>query len=130
MNRIRQLCRWLAGLPGRASALIAFAAAPAGWRPDPPFPPGWKLPPGWRKYLSLAPGWHKHPPPLGHVAGPADQVSARIRAHAFVSGGLPGWQIILISVGAALLAAALAATVHRRRGRASAPSPGRHRQAS
>jgi hypothetical protein len=114
MNRIRRLCRWPARLLGRASVLLAFAAAPAVWRPDPPFPPGWKLPPGW----------HKHPPlPLGHVAGPAYKVPARIRAHAIVTGGMPGWQIILLAAGGALLAAALAVAVHRLRGRALAPSP-------
>ena len=51
MNRIRRLRRSLACLPRRAGALAAFAAAPAAWRPDSPFPPGWKLPSGWNDYL-------------------------------------------------------------------------------
>jgi hypothetical protein len=70
MNRIRRLRRSVACLPRRAGALAAFAAAPAAWRPDSPFPPGWRLSSGWNDYLQLPPGWRKHPPlPLGHVAG-------------------------------------------------------------
>jgi hypothetical protein len=36
-------------------------------------------------------------------------------AHTLVAGGMPGWQITLIAVGAALLAAALAVTAYRMR---------------
>ena len=36
-------------------------------------------------------------------------------AHALTTGGMPGWQIALIAAGAALLGAALAATVYRMR---------------
>ena len=111
MNRIRRLCRCPAGLSWRASAVLAVAAAPAAWRPDPPFPTGWRLPPGWNKH------------PLGRVAGPVDKVPARIRAHTVITTGMHDWQIILIAAGAALLAAALAVAVHRLRGRAPAPSP-------
>lgn len=46
------------------------------------------------------PGWNKHPPL------PAD-------AHTLVPGGMPGWQITLIAIGAALLGAALAVLAHR-----------------
>jgi hypothetical protein len=100
MNRIRRLCRCPAGLSWRASAVLAVAAAPVAWRPDPPFPTGWRLPPGWNKH------------PLGRVAGPVDKVPAQIRAHTVITTGMHDWQIILIAAGAALLAAALAILVH------------------
>jgi hypothetical protein len=38
-----------------------------------------------------------------------------VRAHALVTGGMPGWEIALIAAGAALLATALAATAYRMR---------------
>jgi len=84
MNPIRRLSAALGVLAG---ALLAFAAvAPAALaRPFPPRPPG----------------WDKHPPPLG--AG----------IHAVVAGGMPGWQIALIAIGAALLAATAAVLADR-----------------
>jgi len=83
---------WLASvLP--ASAVAAPAALASPLRPDPPW---------WLTHRALPlhlppepPGFFKHPP-LPHKAhvhvGPAD--------------GMPGWQITLITVGAAILAAA------------------------
>jgi hypothetical protein len=85
------ICRLTAAVAGLAGALLAFAAvAPAALaRPFPPRPPG----------------WDKHPPlPLGHVAG------------IHVVGGMPGWQIALIAIGAALLAASAAAGIIAKRG--------------
>ena len=102
MNPIRRLTVAVAGLAG---ALLAFAAvAPAALaRPFPPRPPG----------------WDKHPPlPLGHVAGPvlgpnrAGYPSVS-RVHTVVVGGMPGWQIALIAIGAALLAATAAVLAYR-----------------
>jgi MFS family permease len=86
MNPVRRLAAALAGLAG---ALLAFAAAaPAALaRPFPPRPPG----------------WDKHPPPP----------SAGI--HIVVVGGMPGWQIALIAIGAALLAATAAVLADRAR---------------
>ena len=93
---------------GNGGALAAFAAPPAAWRPDPPFPPGWR-PPRWNKYL---PGWDKHPPlPLGHVAGPVYPAPA----HTAVAGGMPGWQITLIAAAAVVLATAVAVALYRTR---------------
>jgi hypothetical protein len=110
MNRIRRLRRSLACLPRRAGALAAFAAAPAASRPDSPFRSG------WNDYPQLPPGWRKHPPrPLGHVAGPVYKVPAQIPAHTTVAGGMPGWQITLITATAVLLAAALTLAVYRMR---------------
>jgi hypothetical protein len=83
MNPVRRLAAGLAG------ALLAVAAvAPTALaRPFPPRPSG----------------WDKHPPlpPRG----------AAIRI--VVVGGMPGWQIALIAVGAALLAATAAVLADR-----------------
>jgi hypothetical protein len=58
---------------------------------------------------AAAPGWRKPPPLLAHV-------------HAVVTGGMPGWQITLITAGAVLAAAvvALLARAARRRAATSA----------
>src|SRR4051812_34251680 len=86
--------------PLRASPAVAPAALA---RPLPPRPPG----------------WDKHPQlPLGHVAGP---VLGPNRAgypptsyvRTVVTGGMPGWQIALIAIGAALLAATVAVLLDR-----------------
>jgi len=51
-------------------------------------------------------------PPPGGFTGP---VQAPPQVHTVVVGGMPGWQIILIAAGAALLAAALAVILDRAR---------------
>jgi hypothetical protein len=48
------------------------------------------------------------PPPEPAAPAPAE-------VQAVVTGGMPGWQIALIAVGAALMAAALAVLLDRRR---------------
>ena len=89
MNRIRRLTAILAGLAG---ALLAFAAVAPAALAD-PFPP-------------RPPGWDKHPPLPPPGAG----------IHVVVVGGMPGWQIALIAIGAALLAATAAAGIIAKRG--------------
>src|SRR5436309_3367034 len=89
MNRIRCLAAILAGLAG---ALLAVAAVAPAALAD-PFPP-------------RPPGWDKHPPLPPPGAG--------IRV--VVAGGTPGWQIALIAIGAALLAATAAAGIIAKRG--------------
>ena len=88
MNRIRHIRRLAAALTGLAGALLAFAAIapPALAQSFPPRPPG----------------WDKHPP-LPPGAG----------IHVVVVGGMPGWQIALIAIGAALLAATAAVLADR-----------------
>jgi hypothetical protein len=87
MSRICRICRSLAGLPRRAGALLASAAAaPAVLATSPPLPPG----------------WNKHPPLPAHI-------------HAVASGGMPGWQITLITAAAVLLATAVAVIIYRLR---------------
>jgi len=91
MNLIRHICRSAGVLAG---ALLALAmATPAAFATE--------APPG-------PPIWEKHPPlPPGHVVGPVPPV------HTVVIGGMPGWQITLIAVGAALAAAAAALLADR-----------------
>jgi hypothetical protein len=84
MNRIRHLRRLAGLLTGLAAALVAFGATPAFATLPPPAPPG----------------WNKHPP-------------LPVQVHAIVTGGMPGWQIALIAIGAALLAATAAVAVYR-----------------
>jgi hypothetical protein len=48
-------------------------------------------------------------PPPGGPAGPVQPP----RVHTIVTGGMPGWQIALIAIGAAIFAAALAVTLDR-----------------
>ena len=107
-RRIRPVRRLAAILAGLATAVLAAAtAAPAAFaRPAPPAPPPGPLthPP------TLPPGWNKHPPlPPGHVVGPVYNVPV----HTVVAGGMPGWQIALIAIGAALLAATAAVLAYR-----------------
>jgi hypothetical protein len=99
MNRIR---RTLAALATAAGALLAFtAASPAAFAVRVPPPGG----------------------PFGHPVKHAPTAPAHI--HAVVIGGMPGWQITLIVIGAALAAAVIAVmldrawTAHRRATRAA-----------
>ena len=67
-----------------ASVLVVLTGATAAFAyPDPPIP---------------GPAFPMHPPP---------------RVHTIVAGGMPGWQIALIAIGAAIFAAALAVTLDR-----------------
>ena len=97
MNRIRRICRSLSGLPRRAGALVATAAAaPAILAITPPLPPGWN---------------HRPPMPLEYIFGP----TVKVPGPTIVIGGMPGWQIALIAAGAALLGAVLAVIADRAR---------------
>jgi hypothetical protein len=108
MNRtrfVRPIRRLAAILAGLAAALLAAPAAsarpapPAGTPATPapagPAPVPVHLPP-------LPPGWNKHPP-----------LPAPAHPHTALAAGLPGWQITLIAVAAALLIIALALIAHR-----------------
>jgi hypothetical protein len=98
MNPIRQLRRFAGSLAGLAAALLAFAAAaPAALASG-------------RGPLPPPPIREKHPPlPPGHIHQPVHQVPV----HTVVAGGMPGWQIALIAIGAALAAATVAILVDR-----------------
>ena len=45
--------------------------------------------------------------------GPAGPVQLPAQVHTLVTGGMPGWQIALIAIGAAIFAAALAVILDR-----------------
>jgi hypothetical protein len=110
LRPVRRLATILAGL---AAALLATAtAAPAAFatRFPPPGIPASAPPaaPAPEHLPPLPPGWNKHPP-LGHVVGPIYKVPV----HAVIAGGMPGWQIALITAGAALLAVVLAIIAYR-----------------
>jgi hypothetical protein len=79
MNPIRHIRRFAAVLAGLAAAVLGATPAFATLEPD---------------------------PGAGYEA-PAS-VPAQVQVRTIVAGGMPGWQIALIAVGAALLAAALA----------------------
>ena len=120
MNPIRHIRRVVAALAGLACAWLGIAiAAPAAFAAT-RVPPPVSGSPGI-SVLHEPPGWTKHPPlPAGHVTVPVYQV------HTIVASGMPGWQIALIAVGAALFAAAAAVLADRtwsRRKSAPAPEP-------
>jgi hypothetical protein len=85
MTRIHPIRRLAGILAGLASALLAFtAASPAAFAIRVP-------PPGGYDRLG-------QPPP---------------QVHTIVTGGMPGWQITLIAVAAAVVAAAMAVILDR-----------------
>jgi hypothetical protein len=87
MNRIRRFAIMLAGLAAALVAAVAVAPAALAMVVPPPGPVS--------RFEQIA-------PPLHHT-------------HTAVSGGMAGGQIVLIAVGAALLAALLAVTADRTR---------------
>ena len=88
MNRIRRIAVTVAGL---ACAWLALAAAsPAAFAQTAMIP----VPPGG-----------------GGDYAPASAVPTITRV--IVAGGMPGWQIVLIAIGAALFAAASTVVVYR-----------------
>ena len=93
MRHIRRLIGMLTGLA--ASVVAAVAVAPSAFAMVDP-PPGGPL----SRYEPQPVTNLKHPP------GP-------VHAHTAVSIGMPGWQIALIAVGAAIAAAALAVLLDR-----------------
>jgi len=122
MNRIHVIGRlgvFLAGLAGSLLAFwagtvpAAFAAAVAPLGGDPRGHPGLPYNHSGLPYHHAGqpvpvtppagpPSWNKHPPLPAH-------------AHTLVTGGMTGWQIALIAIGAALLGAALAVIAYRMR---------------
>jgi hypothetical protein len=98
MNPIRHIRRVAGVLAGLACAWLGLAvAAPAAFASGQP-----------------PPIREKHPPlPAGHVFLPPGRVPVRVPVHTVVIGGMPGWQITLIAIGAALLAATATVVVYR-----------------
>jgi hypothetical protein len=109
MTAIRIIHRLTAALAGLACAWLGLTfAAPATFAAVSVPPPGSGSP--GLNVLHEPPGWNKHPPlPPGHVVGPVQRVPVRT----IVGGGMPGWQIALIAIGAALVAATVAVLAYR-----------------
>ncbi len=92
MNPIRHIHRLAGVLAGLACAWLGLAvAAPAAFAGGSPTP-------GPADYIT------PQPEPLHQAPLPV---------HTVVIGGMPGWQITLIAIGAALLAATATVAVHR-----------------
>jgi hypothetical protein len=109
MNPIRRVRRLAAALAGLACAWLGIAvAAPAAFaavRVPPPV-----AGPSGIAVLHDPPGWNKHPPlPPVHIHQPV-----HVPVQTVVIGGMPGWQIALIAIGAALFAAAAAVLLDRK----------------
>jgi hypothetical protein len=120
MNRIHVHARRLAGLlAGLAGTLLALSAgAPAAFAlpqsiPDPGGGPGSPVPAGAHAMVRLPSGV------LSRLEGPVQFTPQRPHTavpahfHAAVTGGMAGWQITLIAIGAALAAATLAVLMDR-----------------
>jgi hypothetical protein len=91
MNRIRRIRRLTVVLAGLACAWLGLAAAsPAAFAQD-----------------TMLPG----PAGGGGEVAPASAVPVVTRV--VVAGGMPGWQIAVIAIGAAVFAAASAVLVYR-----------------
>jgi hypothetical protein len=87
MNPIRPIRRIAGVLAGLAAALVAFATTPA----------------------------FAMEVPASGGGGPGVAPQHLTPVHTVAAGGMPGWQITLIAVGAALLAATLAVLADRAR---------------
>jgi hypothetical protein len=120
MNRIRRIRRIAAALAGLACACLALAVtAPAAFA-QALGSPGYQPLPAALVRQALLQGED-----LGPVSGPGGASSAAPAVtRIIVVGGMPGWQIALIAVGAALFAATLAVLAGRVRAahRATAPA--------
>ena len=104
MNPIQYIRRFAGVLAGLAVALVAFGATPAFATLPPPEP---------------APAHHPALSPWQLVGGYPVPGGVPVPVHpavrTVVTGGMPGWQITLIAVAAALLAATVAVLADRAR---------------
>jgi hypothetical protein len=90
MNPLKRIRWFAAALAGLAGALVAFGATPAF-------------------------AMHVPPPGSGATTSPVGTTTPPVEVHTVVVGGMPGWQIALIAVVAALLAATVAVLADRAR---------------
>lgn len=86
MNLTRHIRRSAAVLAGLAGAVLAFAA------------------PAFAQSAMI---------PVSGGGASGAQIPVPVQVRTIVAGGMPGWQIALIAVGAALIAAALAVLATR-----------------
>jgi hypothetical protein len=89
MNPIGHIRRIAAVLAGLAAALMALGVTPAFAKVQ--------------------------PEPGGAGVAPVPSAQPSVQVHTVVAGGMPAWQVILIAVAAALLAAAVAVLADRAR---------------
>jgi hypothetical protein len=113
MKPVRHLRRLAAALAGLACTWLGIAVvAPAAFAASSVPPPS-----GGSARITLPPeppGWNKHPPlPSVHIHQPIHQAPVPVPVHTVVAGGMSGWQIALIAIGAALLAATAAVLAYR-----------------
>ena len=92
MNPLKHIRRFAAVLAGLAGALVAFGATPAFAMHEPPPGSG-----------------------SGVITSPVGATTTPVQVHTVVVGGMPGWQIALIAVVAALFAATAAVLADRSR---------------
>ena len=92
MNPLKRIRRFAAVLAGLAGALVAFGATPAFAMHEPPPGSG-----------------------SGVITSPVGATTTPVQVHTVVVGGMPGWQIALIAVVAALFAATVAVLADRSR---------------
>jgi uncharacterized membrane protein len=87
MSRIHHIRRLLRVLAGLVAALVAVAGAPAAFAATGTYPP----------------------------PGPVSRYEPVAHTQAAVTGGMAGWQIVLIAVGAAIVGAIVAVLLDRAR---------------
>jgi hypothetical protein len=104
MNPIRRIGAAMAALTGALLALTTASAAYASLRPH-----GGGPAPAPARIWPIVIGGMPVPAYPRAPGGPPAQV------HTFVSYGMPGWQITLIAIGAALAAAVVAVLLDRAR---------------
>jgi hypothetical protein len=108
MNGIRRILAALAGMA------LALAAAPAAFASLPPHGGGPADTPGppvvYPCTPECSPGLDKR-----LILSHAHRTGAVYRLHTVVASGMPGWQIALIAIGAALAAATAAVLADRAR---------------
>jgi hypothetical protein len=117
MNRIRHIRRLASLLAGLAATLLALTASATAAFAAPRMLPG----PGGASGSPDPSSVHTpvaQSGVLSRLVGPAQTLrtphpAAPAHIHAAVTGGMPGWQITLIAIGAALAAAILAVLADR-----------------
>jgi hypothetical protein len=106
MNRIRHIRRLTIAMAGLACAWLGIAiAAPAAFAAA-----GRLQPPGGEAGTAVL-----RAPLAAHIHQPAPQTLGPVLVHTVAAAGMPGWQIALIAIGAALFAATAAVLLDRAR---------------
>ena len=106
MNRIRHIRRLTATLVGLGCTWLGIAlAAPAAFASTVRFQP-----PGGESGLNVLPA-----PLAAHIHQSLAQTPVPVPVHTVLAAGMPGWQIALIAIGAALVAATAAVLLDRAR---------------